>query len=203
MPSSKKLGYFDGIIDDAIKNGIVPDKIHNSMLWYRQQVRKVGMTTQPRYFTENKDRRKFRPEYGKMYHFFYRPKGAETLPYYDRFPLVFMIRSKPGGFIGLNLHYLNHWNRAIFMRNLYNFASDRNYDHNTRLLITYKTLLRAGRYKYFYPCIKRYNFTQVKSGFIEINPLEWNIVLFLPTERFEKSEKKYVWRETSEIIESL
>ena len=43
---------------------------------------------------------------GKMYFFYYDPKGKKTLATYDRFPLVFPIERYSDGFLGLNLHYL-------------------------------------------------------------------------------------------------
>ena len=43
---------------------------------------------------------------GHLYLFMYDPKLKKTLPYYDRFPLVFPYAKTPDGFIGLNMHYL-------------------------------------------------------------------------------------------------
>ena len=42
---------------------------------------------------------------GRMYFYFYDPKTKDTLPYYDKFPLVIPIERYPDGFLGLNLHY--------------------------------------------------------------------------------------------------
>ena len=38
--------------------------------------------------------------------FFYDPKYKKTLPYYDTFPLVLPLERIPGGFAGINFHYL-------------------------------------------------------------------------------------------------
>ena len=37
---------------------------------------------------------------GSMQMFFYDPKYKETLPYYDRFPLVIVVKQKRVGFLG-------------------------------------------------------------------------------------------------------
>ena len=44
---------------------------------------------------------------GEMYMFMYDAKHKDTLPYYDRFPLIFMLERYNNGFLGLNLHYLH------------------------------------------------------------------------------------------------
>ena len=44
---------------------------------------------------------------GDMIMYFYDPKTKETLPYYDKFPLTIIVGPAPGGFYGLNLHYVN------------------------------------------------------------------------------------------------
>ena len=47
---------------------------------------------------------------------------------------------------------------------------------------------------------KLQNFTKelehVKSRFIKIESAEWDIALFLPTERFQKSSKQTVWKDS-------
>ena len=56
---------------------------------------------------------------GQMFMFFYDPKNKQTLPYYDRFPLVFPIELYSDGFLGINLHYLPQKYRANLMDALY------------------------------------------------------------------------------------
>ena len=55
---------------------------------------------------------------GRMFSFFYEPKGKDTLTYYDKFPLVIPIQEAPGGFYGLNLHYLSYRMRMFFLSRL-------------------------------------------------------------------------------------
>ena len=46
------------------------------------------------------------PKTGALNFFRYDPKLKGVLPYYDIFPLVLPIQSAPGGFLGVNFHYL-------------------------------------------------------------------------------------------------
>jgi hypothetical protein len=122
---------------------------------------------------------------GKMFFFSYDPKYKDTLPMYDRFPLVFPIEPYSNGFLGLNLHYLVPAERRWLLSNLAKFA-DKRYSTPTRLKLTYdllsttKKLSRVTR-----PCIKRYLFTHVRSRFIEIEGAEWEKAIDLPVAMFE------------------
>ena len=80
----------------------------------------------------NRGKATIRPKYGVMNLFGYDPKFKETLPLYDRFPLILPLDAAKGGFYGLNFHYLQPGARVAFLRQLQRYASDENYDKKTR-----------------------------------------------------------------------
>lgn len=86
------------------------------------------------------------------------------------------------------------------MDNLYGIASDTRYDENTKLRLSYNILKGASKYRYFKPCFKHYLTEHVQSQFIEIVSSEWDIALFLPTERFEKAGKSKVFADSRKMI---
>lgn len=133
---------------------------------------------------------------GRMYFFFYDPKHKETLPYYDKFPLVIPIERYMDGFLGLNLHYISPKQRLIFMDKLYQWLSDDDMDDQTRLRLNYQLLSGASRLFEAQPCLKRYLFTHIKSRFLEIPSDEWEIAARLPFEFFEGATKEKVFRES-------
>lgn len=135
-----------------------------------------------------------------MYHFKYEPKTAKTLPYYDKFPLIFMVGPAKGGFYGINLHYLPPQLRAKLMDGLYDLTNNTRYDESTKLKLTYDLLNSASKFRYFKPTFKHYLNQHVRSKFIEINSTEWDTALFLPTERFEKAKKTKVWADSRKMI---
>ena len=130
----------------------------------------------------NRGKATIRPKYGVMNLFGYDPKFKETLPLYDRFPLIFPIEPAKGGFYGINFHYLQPGARVNFLRQLSRFATDKNYDKNTR----YNIGELSGRY--FKKTIKRYLFSQVRTSFLNIPADEMAIAIFLPVARFEKGQ---------------
>ena len=66
----------------------------------------------------NRGKATIRPKYGVMNLFGYDPKFKETLPLYDRFPLIFPLEPAKGGFYGINFHYLQPGARVAFLRQL-------------------------------------------------------------------------------------
>jgi hypothetical protein len=140
---------------------------------------------------------------GRMYMYVYDAKTKDKLPYWDAFPLIFPIDTFPGGFYGLNMHYLPPMLRAQLMDVLYTTANNTKYDDTTRLRLSYQNLKAASRMKLFQPCFKKYLFDHVKSRFIYVEPKEWDIALFLPLQRFQKATAEQVWRDSASATNSM
>ena len=82
---------FDDLLVKGVRQGHIPARTKNAREWFRTKASKVGRTrVQPEdLLRENKKVDKV--DVGHMYHFKYDPKGKKTLPYYDTFPLIFMV----------------------------------------------------------------------------------------------------------------
>lgn len=192
---------FDRILATGVRQGQIPARTQDARDWFREKARGArSADVYPDNILKTSSNRKPRVGPGRMYHFYYDPKHKKTLPYYDRFPLIFMVGAADGGFYGINLHYLPPKLRAELMDALYEVASDRKYDENTKLRLSYSILKGASKYSYFKPCFKHYLSEHVKSQFIEIVSSEWDIALFLPTERFEKASKTRVFADSRKMI---
>ena len=133
---------------------------------------------------------------GGMYFYQYDAKHKETLPYWDKFPLVFPFEMKPDGFLGINLHYLPPTMRASLMSNLMNRKARTQAED---ISISYKILSSYSNLRYFKPCVKRYLYTQVKSPFLYISPDEWPIAIFLPLQRFQKASDGKVYADSRKM----
>ncbi len=137
---------------------------------------------------------------GRMYFYFYDPKTKDTLPYYDRFPLVIPVERYKDGFLGLNLHYLPIKYRLILLDKLYETLNNDRFNDTTKLQLTYELLAGATRYEEFKPCLKRYLNSHIASGIIEIEPSNWEIAIFLPVEMFVGATKEQVHKDSMEMI---
>ena len=146
--------------------------------WYRKQVN--SMTTPGAKSLINKGKATLRPKYGMMNLFGYDAKHKATLPYYDKFPLIFPIEPAKGGFIGINFHYLPFGARVAFLKQLSQYASDKNFDKKTRYMLDWVNN------PYFRKTTKRYLNSQVRTSFLNVPADEMAIAIFLPVARFMK-----------------
>jgi|TARA_B110000977_G_C11032189_1_gene475719 hypothetical protein len=184
---------FDDILLRGIRSGNAPARTNAAREWYRDQAKNVSRTQRNRsqgdklikeLNSDSERRQDSKFAMGNMYLFAYDPKHKDTLPYYDRFPLIFPINKAKGGFLGINMHYLPPILRAKLMDALYTVLNNKNFDETTKLTASYKILNGATKFKEFQPCIKHYLNAHVRSKPAYINPAEWDIALFLPMQKF-------------------
>lgn len=186
------VSIFDEILTRGVRSGQIPARENRARDWYRNAASDRRRMNERTLLRSDTSRYKTRMRLGDMYMFYYDPKYKETLPYYDRFPLVFPFKKVPGGFLGINLHYLPLPLRARLMDALYDLTTNTRYDETTRLRLTYNILNSSAKFKWFKPCIKRYLTEKMDSRFWYVYPSEWDIALFLPLERFAKKNKRQV-----------
>ncbi len=193
---------FDEILTQGIRSGQVPAQTAKARDWYRNTAKDYGKVRENQLFGKksDKDRMASKPMIGGMYMYEYMAKGRKTLPYYDRLPLIFPFKMVKGGFYGLNMHYLPLPLRAKLMDALYETTNNSKYDETTKLRINYQILSKAAGFEPFKPCVKRYLTSQVQSRFMYVYPSEWDIALFLPTERFVGASKATVWSQSKKKI---
>lgn len=121
---------------------------------------------------------------GKMYLFQYDPKYKDTLPKYDRFPLVFPFERTDGGFLGINFHYLQGGVRAMLLDNLMVLASNKTFTDSMRLNLNYKLLKQVSKFAPAKEGIKKYLNSHIRSRFFYIKPDEWSKAILLPLDDF-------------------
>ena len=185
----------DRIKSSLAKEGLTP-RSNQARAWLQSKIKEL----KPNRTSLMRDRNKLKESsvIGKMYFYFYDPKTKDTMPYYDRFPLVIPIESYNDGFLGLNLHYIAPKYRMALLDKLSVTASNKTYDEKTKLKLNYKYLANASRVFEATPCIKRYLFSQIQSRFLEITADEWDIAALLPMESFVGASTSKVYAESEE-----
>lgn len=196
----QKRKYFENLVELSKKNETFEKRTFQALTWYRNKVRDVFGTrdTPPELFFD-KNNYPNRPIPGNIVTFRYNPSNKNTLPFYDVFPLVLILRIVPGGFIGLNFHYIHPMDRAVFMSKLQRY--ERPFPDGTiKLNIRYSTLKNVGGLPFHEECVKRYKRANIRTMFYTLTPEEWDIALFLPTEKFVNKTKQNVWKEAKERL---
>jgi hypothetical protein len=191
---------FDEILAKGVRSGQIPAREQTSRDWFRKTASSFGRVSESQLLKGGSERLRTNISIGSMYMYTYDAKHKKTLPYFDRFPLVFPFKKVSGGFMGINLHYLPLTYRAKLMDGLYSISNNNRYNETTKIGMTYNILNGSSKFRYFKPCVKKYLTTQLRSKFLYVYPSEWDIALFLPLERFEGAGKSKVYADSRNII---
>jgi len=181
----KKARGFSPEVRDPIENSgyeTIFEKIvrrtngeKKSLSWYKNELRSItdgmklisGEKRDGQQTKETRDQNVLTiiPKRGRLYFFEYEAK-SRWLPYYDTFPLLYMLGKgeTPDTFYGANLHYLEPKKRIQIINNLKGDIVD---------------IPRNIIHKY----IKK----QVKSLYLELAEPEWETSILLPVENFVKT----------------
>ena len=124
------------------------------------------------------------PSKGRLNFFFYDPKYKQVLPLYDRFPLVLPLETIPGGFMGLNFHYIRPVQRVSLLNNLQRFATG-GMKASTRIDATYDGIKSVRITKNM---IKKYLYGHVRSSFLRVDFDEAALAVMLPVQQFKKGQ---------------
>ena len=119
---------------------------------------------------------------GHLYMFEYKAK-SRWLPYYDKFPLVYVVKSNGGEFWGANLHYMSPKRRILAIKKL-----------------------MQGRIDMPKACFHKYLGDHVNGFYLDLAAVEWDTAILLPVEDFVRNAKgatfpydrELVWEETSD-----
>ena len=177
MPS-----LFDKLSKEMTAVGIKP-RTAEARAWLGNKLFKFRMPTNRSSLLNDPKRLSPRAFVGKMYFFNYDPKFKDTLPVYDKFPLVIPMDVYSDGFLGLNIHYLDPYSRLVLLDRLHDFINNDKYDDTTRFRLSYDLLASSRRYRLIDQCVKRYLYSHIMSSLIYVEPDQWETAIFLPTEK--------------------
>jgi len=183
-----------------------------SLTWFRQKVQTLKLSSEA-FYRQSSLKKLAGRRYleGRMYLFFYDAKTKKKLPYWDRFPLVFILEMKQDGFIGLNLHYLPPKIRVRFLYELYKYEMlepeddlDGEGEHGrlmrTKINMTQELLEAIPKLRYYKACYKRYLTTQIYGRPLEVTPDHWDAMAMLPVAQWQKQNSKTVYKESMEKV---
>ena len=157
--------------------------VRKSAEWYRKTVSDLGDRITARKLM-NSGKLNGIPSRGRLNMFFYDPKYKKTLPLYDTFPLVLPLETIPGGFMGMNFHYIRPLQRISLLNNLQRYASG-GMSKNTRIDATYDGIKNVGIAR---NTIKKYLYNHVMSNFLRVDFDEAAIAVYLPVAQFKKGK---------------
>ena len=157
--------------------------VRKGTAWYRNAVASIADRVSARRLM-SQGRLNGRPSVGRLNMFFYDPKYKKTLPYYDTFPLVLPIERIPGGFAGINFHYLRPGARFTLLERLQRFSTrGREISRQNRFDVSYDRVKGIPLVK---NAINKYLWSHVRSSFLRIEYDEAALAVYLPVAQFRK-----------------
>ena len=190
---------FQNLEFEAFRAGITP-RTKESIAWFRRKAGAMKSVTSKKVMNMEPIELQNRQVIGSMFMFYYDPKTKDKLPYYDTFPLSVIVSKAPGGFYGLNLHYLAPTLRAKFLDALLDITNNKAYDDTTKFQARYNILQKTSKLRFYKPCFKHYLSKNVRSRFAYVPPPEWEIATFLPLANFEKASQRQVYRDSKNMV---
>jgi len=204
---------FEQIAQNAAAQNISARNMQEAREWYMAEARRVTNVSGNRLMSENPallTNALSQDSIGKMYMFYYDAKYKDELPYWDRFPLIFVLEVRSDRFWGINLHYLPPLYRARLMDNLYKLQNRGKTPTSKKLNLSFDILKgidpRAAKFATKqYLRYSRNTRTQngsnpgVRSRFLQIPFDKWDIALMLPTEQFQKANKSRVYADFRKV----
>lgn len=194
------MSIFDKISADAFRAGI-RSRTPESEEWFTDKVKELAIPSRTSILKDDALEKRSKVLVGDMVMYFYDPKTKDTLPYYDKFPLTIVVGPAPGGFYGLNLHYVNPVARARLLNELFNLAPKKLNNDSRLNRLRYDLLQGVKKYKEYEPCFKRYLMSNVKSQMSRVPMTDWETAIYLPIQQFKKKSSRSVWADSRRVYQ--
>ena len=175
-----------------------------STKWFNQQSILLGQmgATPGRMLKDNDNANwtnKIQP--GRLYFYKYDAKHKATLPYWDKYPLVFPYAETEDrkGFYGLNMHYIPYEWRIKILDSLIKIDLSKNTDRK-KLVLSWELISNSSKLQYLKPCIHMYLYNHLQSGMKQVLPKDWATAMMMPLASWVGSNNTRVWKDSKSKI---
>ena len=172
--------------------------------WYYDQALEQGVNYRSMNMLRTGGKRVTDIRLGRMYFFRYRPEKPEDM--YDEFPLIFLLYEDPDNFAGINFHYLRPKLRAVLLGNMMMYLNNQDYTDRTKLFARkFRNMIQTNRrFRHAKVIYRQYSIEDVQSKIIQVHPLDWELAITVPTERFKtigggRTMSKKMWIKTEKL----
>ena len=203
----KEESFFQKAHKHAKQQGII-ERTELSREWFHDYALEQGLNYRSMEMLRTGGKRISDMRLGRMYFFRYRPNKPDEI--YDEFPLMFLLSEEPDNMWGLNFHHLNPKRRAILLGKMLDFMNNTEYNENTRLMAhKFRSMIQTNkRFRDAKAIYRQYRIEDIKSKVIHVHPLDWELAIMVPTERFKtlgggRTASKKIWYKTFRRAKTL
>ena len=155
---------------------------------------------------------------GRMYFFNYEAEGTASGRgvsikrgnVYDAYPLIFLLSETPGELEGINFHYMTPKERIKLLGRMFEYLNSEDFDNRTKLFSTkFRRTIKNNRlFRYARVCYREYKPGRIDSKIIQVHPMDWELAITVPTERFVTPKggrvaSKKIWTQTNKLARTF
>ena len=186
--------------------------------WYHDYAAEYGVNFRSGQMLRGGGKRISDIKLGRMYFFRYESQssssGRDILQtkdeIYDAFPLVFCLAEYPNLIEAFNFHYMEPALRAQLLGKMFMYLNNEDFTNKTKLFATkFRKVIQDNRlFRHAKAAYKTYKPGRIRSKILEVHPLDWELAIMLPTERFitpdgGRVSSKKIWFQTKKIAKVI
>lgn len=161
----------------------------SAVQWLSNEIKQI-----PNFKTNNSSevftkKNNYSPPMCELVLFKYNAIYGNSFGYWDKFPIVLMVRPLEDHFFGFNLHYIEVEQRQKIIDLVYKLNSISIGDKSSAVMRIYpflNALVKTGLYNSAY---KNYNYSNMESNFVIVHPDHYSLVSKLPIARLKENNK--------------
>ena len=186
--------------------------------WYHDYAAEYGVNFRSGQMLRGGGKRISDVKLGRMYFFRYQSlssaSGRDILKtkdeIYDAFPLIFCLGEYPNLIEAFNFHYIAPVLRAQLLGKMFMYLNNEDFNNKTKLFATkFKKVIQDKRlFRHAKVSVKSYKPGRIRSKILEVHPLDWELAIMLPTERFitpdgARVASKKIWFQSKKLAKVI
>ena len=201
----------------AKQNNII-SRSETARNWYHDYAAEYGVNFRSSQMLRGGGKRISDIKIGRMYFFRYQSQssasGRDILKtkdqIYDAFPLIFCLAEHPNHIEAFNFHYIEPKLRASLLGKMFMYLNNEDFNNKTKLFaVKFKKVIQENRlFRHAKVSFKTYKPGRIRSKILEVHPLDWELAIMLPTERFitpdgARVASKRIWFQSKKLSRTI
>ena len=209
--------FFQKAHQIAKQNNVI-SRSERAREWYHDYAAEYGINFRSGQMLRGGGKRISDIKLGRMYFFRYQSQssasGRDIIKtkdeIYDAFPLIFCLAEHPNLIEAFNFHYIEPALRARLLGKMFMYLNNEDFNNKTKLFATkFKKVIQDNRlFRHAKVSYRTYKPGRIRSKILEVHPLDWELAIMLPTERFitpdgARVSSKKIWFQSKKLAKVI
>ena len=209
--------FFQKAHQTAKQNNVI-SRSQKAREWYHDYAAEYGVNFRSGQMMRGGGKRISDIKLGRMYFFRYQSQSSASGrdivktkdEIYDAFPLIFCLAEHPNLIEAFNFHYIEPALRARLLGKMFMYLNNEDFNNKTKLFATkFKKVIQDNRlFRHAKVSYRTYKPGRIRSKILEVHPLDWELAIMLPTERFitpdgARVSSKKIWFQSKKLAKVI